>query len=131
MGIGKSIEKEVRKQGIKITAFAARINCTRNNVYDIFKRKSVNTELLNTIAAVLNVAPSFFSGAKEYKTAQPVKVIEDTPVGYETAAQLELQKKLIAYMEGEKKVSEEKIRKLEETVKVLEEKIKRLSSRKK
>lgn len=130
--IGKKIEKELRRQGIKITAFAVRINCTRNNVYSIFKRQSVNTELLNKIAAVLNVDPSFFYATqKEYKTAHPPRQVEEVEEGYKPAAnQLELQQKLIAFMEDDKKNSDEKIRQLEETIKKLEEKIKRLSNRK-
>ena len=130
--IGERIEKEVRRQGIKITAFAVRINCTRNNAYDIFKRESVNTELLDTIAGVLNVDPSFFySTEKEYKTAHPPRHVEEGQEGYKPAAnQLELQQKLITFMEDDKKASDEKIRRLEKTIKKLEEKVKRLSKRK-
>lgn len=52
--IGELIEKEVRKQQIPITAFATKINCNRNNVYNIFKRNTIDILLLKQISQVLN-----------------------------------------------------------------------------
>ena len=52
--IGQVIEKEVRKQGWKIEKFAKAIGCERNNVYNIFKRSSIDILLLAKISAVLN-----------------------------------------------------------------------------
>lgn len=51
--IGELIEKEVRKQGISITAFADSIFCRRNNVYDIFKRNKIDVVQLGLISRVL------------------------------------------------------------------------------
>ena len=51
--IGELIEKEVRKQGWKMEDFAEAIYCTRVNVYDIFKRKSMDTDQLALISKVL------------------------------------------------------------------------------
>ncbi|WP_291528490.1 hypothetical protein [Bacteroides sp. UBA939] len=51
--IGELIEKEVRKQGISITAFADSIFCQRNNVYDIFKRSKMDVVQLGIISRVL------------------------------------------------------------------------------
>lgn len=51
--IGKLIEKEVRKKQMSITAFADRICCKRNNVYDIFKRSTIDIVQLKRISQVL------------------------------------------------------------------------------
>lgn len=51
--IGELIEHEVRKQEIPITEFAERIHCKRNNVYDIFKRNTIDVMQLIAISKVL------------------------------------------------------------------------------
>lgn len=61
--LGELIEKEVRKQGLTITGFAREINCERNNVYDIFKRTSIDVELLGRISKALN--HNFFKDVAE------------------------------------------------------------------
>ena len=52
--IGKLIRDELRRQGRGATWFAAQICCERTNVYTIFKRKSIDTELLLRISQVLD-----------------------------------------------------------------------------
>lgn len=52
--IGELIEKEVRRQGMSIVGFAERINCQRNNVYDLFKRNKIDIIQLKRISIVLN-----------------------------------------------------------------------------
>lgn len=61
--IGNLIEEEIGKQQMKIIVFAEKINCRRNNVYDIFKRSSIDTEQLKQISKVLN--RNFFSELAE------------------------------------------------------------------
>ena len=51
--IGKLIGKVVKEHGIQKSEFARRINKTRQNVDDIFKRESIDTELLFNISVVL------------------------------------------------------------------------------
>lgn len=51
--IGKLIGKVVKEHGIQKSEFARRINKTRQNVDDIFKRESIDTELLFNISTVL------------------------------------------------------------------------------
>lgn len=71
--IGKKIQEEVYKQGISITGFAKKINKSRNVVYNIFNRESVDTNLLNTIGKVLHCDFfSLYSAQKEY-TQEGVK----------------------------------------------------------
>lgn len=51
--IGNIIQKSVKKKGIKVTVFADQINCSRRNVYEIFKKKNIDTELLQVISEKL------------------------------------------------------------------------------
>jgi hypothetical protein len=54
MFIGEMIEQELKRQERSVTWFADKLMCERSNVYDIFKRKSIDTELLARISTVLN-----------------------------------------------------------------------------
>lgn len=53
MHIGHEIELELRSQERTITWFAGKLCCTRRNVYRIFERESIDTELLRRISVVL------------------------------------------------------------------------------
>ncbi len=65
--IGKKIEDEVYRQGISVTDFAVKVNRSRNVVYDIFKRESIDTNLLNAIGKILKCDFfSMYSSQKEY-----------------------------------------------------------------
>lgn len=57
--IGKIIEAEVRRQHKSVTWLSNAIHCDRRNIYNIFKRESIDTELLRRISLTLNV--NFFS----------------------------------------------------------------------
>lgn len=52
--IGKLIEEELRRQGRSVSWFAEKLYCDRTNVYSIFKRKSLDTDLLLRISQILN-----------------------------------------------------------------------------
>ncbi len=51
--IGHLIREELIRQERTPSWLAKKINCERTNVYDIFERSSINTELLERISAVL------------------------------------------------------------------------------
>ena len=51
--IGQQVKLVLETKGISITEFAKRINKSRENVYSIFSRKSVDTSLLTKISEVL------------------------------------------------------------------------------
>lgn len=51
--IGEIIKKTVKEKGLTVTEFGKRISTHRRNVYDIFKRESVDTELLQKIGKAL------------------------------------------------------------------------------
>ena len=44
--IGELIEKELHRQERSVTWFANKLYCDRSNVYSIFKRQSIDTDLL-------------------------------------------------------------------------------------
>ncbi len=52
--IGKLIEAIVKKQGLSNAEFARRINTTRQNIPDIFKRETLDVKQLFTISEQLN-----------------------------------------------------------------------------
>lgn len=52
--IGNKIKMTVTKKGMTVSEFGRRINKSRENVYSIFKRKSIDTALLSTISKVLD-----------------------------------------------------------------------------
>lgn len=51
--IGSKIKNTVIKKGMTVSEFGRRINKSRENVYSIFKRKSIDTALLLNISKVL------------------------------------------------------------------------------
>ncbi len=52
--IGKLIEAELRRQERTVSWFARKLYCERTNVYDIFKRRSIDTDMLLRISFVLH-----------------------------------------------------------------------------
>lgn len=52
--IGHEIEKVLRTQGRSVSWFAKQICCERTNIYSIFNRVSIDTELLFRISKVLS-----------------------------------------------------------------------------
>lgn len=52
--IGKIIEEELRNQERSVVWLSRKLNCNRTNVYKIFHRASIDTELLLKISNILN-----------------------------------------------------------------------------
>lgn len=52
--IGEKIKEVFDNTNLKVVEFAKRLNTTRENVYDIFKRKSIDTQMLHDISQILN-----------------------------------------------------------------------------
>lgn len=52
--IGELIEEELHRQERSVTWFANKLYCDRSNVYKIFKKQSIDTELLLRISVILN-----------------------------------------------------------------------------
>ncbi|MBR4350069.1 MAG: XRE family transcriptional regulator [Bacteroidales bacterium] len=53
--IGKLIQQTLKKQGRSPSWLAEQINCNRDNIYKIYQRSNINTELLMHISIVLKV----------------------------------------------------------------------------
>ena len=52
--IGQLIEAELHRQERSVTWFANKLYCDRTNVYKIFRKQSIDTELLLRISHILN-----------------------------------------------------------------------------
>ena len=57
--MGRMVEEVFRQfkasnRGCNVTWFAGKLNCDRRNVYDIFRRSTIDTQLLTQICIVLN-----------------------------------------------------------------------------
>lgn len=126
--IGKKIKDELYKQGISVSTFAKKINRSRNVVYDIFERESIDTALLNKIGIILRLDFfSIYSDQKEYKKEGVQSLyVRDEKAPYASHSEqlkaLEKQnelllseiaylKKIVDLMEGKKKVSAKKSKK--------------------
>ena len=57
--IGQLIKDELERQERSVSWFARKLYCDRSNIYKIFKRSTIDTELLMRISVVLN--HDFFS----------------------------------------------------------------------
>jgi hypothetical protein len=68
--IGQLIKERVKHQKIDVTEFAKLINKERSNVYDIFKRDSLDTDLLKKIGQVLDY--DFFQHLLEPRTINEI-----------------------------------------------------------
>ena len=51
--IGKIIEDELRRQERSVTWLSRKIHCDRRNIYDIFSRTSIDTDLLYRLCVAL------------------------------------------------------------------------------
>ncbi|HLC83859.1 MAG TPA: hypothetical protein VJI69_08510 [Bacteroidia bacterium] len=126
--IGKKIKDELYKQGISVSSFAKKINRSRNVVYDIFERESIDTALLNKIGIILRLDFfSIYSDQKEYKKEGVQSLyVKDEKASYNTHSDqlkaLEKQnelllseiaylKKIVDLMEGKKKAPFDKKKK--------------------
>ena len=52
--LGQLIKTELERQERTPTWLAKKINCDRTNIYRIFERKSIDTDLLSRISTALN-----------------------------------------------------------------------------
>ncbi|MDR3218617.1 MAG: transcriptional regulator [Dysgonamonadaceae bacterium] len=51
--IGSIIRQKVNESGISVKNFAKMLHCSESNAYSIFKRKSIDSELLVLISEIL------------------------------------------------------------------------------
>ncbi len=53
--LGTYIKNKVKEKGITVTEFARRIHCTRRNIYQIYKKNSLDTDLIKRISHALEI----------------------------------------------------------------------------
>ena len=51
--IGEKIKKVFDSKGLSVSEFGRRINMSRENIYSIFRRKTIDTGLLSQISIIL------------------------------------------------------------------------------
>lgn len=73
--IGKIIQATIKSQGISVVSFALQINCTRRNLYQIFKKDHIDTALLQIISDRLGV--NLFLN---YLSVQEIKNYQNVPL---------------------------------------------------
>lgn len=54
MHIGNLIKEELERQERTVSWFARKLCCDRSNVYKLFKRSTIDTELLLRVSKILN-----------------------------------------------------------------------------
>ena len=54
VSIGKLVEEELRRQNRSVAWLSRELNCNRRNIYDIFSRNSIDTELLYHLSVILH-----------------------------------------------------------------------------
>jgi hypothetical protein len=98
--IGKKIKEELYRQGIPVSVFAKRINRSRNGIYDLFERQSIDLELLSKISSVLKY--DFFALYDLSKYRQPQNTVaEPEPTEDHRQQQLELLEQKFRLLEME------------------------------
>jgi transcriptional regulator with XRE-family HTH domain len=69
VAIGKQIQAVVKKRGMKVEELAKRLNVSKPNIYDIYRRNTIDTGLLERLCKVLD--HNFFETfAHKYRTQQ-------------------------------------------------------------
>ncbi len=53
--IGKLVKQAIKMRGMKVSELARRINTSRENMYGIFRRQSIDTVLLQKLSTALDV----------------------------------------------------------------------------
>ncbi|MBR6775639.1 MAG: XRE family transcriptional regulator [Bacteroidales bacterium] len=71
--IGKLIKSELSRQGRSITWLSTQVNCSRENLYKVFRRSWIYTDLLFEISKALDY--DFFKECSEfYKRHKDVEI---------------------------------------------------------
>jgi len=74
--MGKMIQQILKARGILVSDFAKTIHCSRTNVYNIFKRKTIDINLLRQIVDVLELNMSDFISLEKRCSNRCIAVIE-------------------------------------------------------
>lgn len=116
MHIGKKIKEVWRDSRLKGTEFAAAINKDRQVIYDIFKRETIDTGLLQKIGKVLDY--DFFT---YYSAAAPLTAQEEK-VAYGLKAEIQRLEEELKLCKRQLSEVEKRCELLEKVNKLMEEK---------
>lgn len=102
--IGEIIEERLRAQNVNITKFAKALHTKRENVYSIFKRESIDTELLKKIGHIANY--DFFQDLLEPETVKEIvlrnsmtnKIYVELTLTDDEAEAIGLDKKIVKHL---------------------------------
>lgn len=83
---GSEIRKVLKEKGMTVSEFARRINKSRENAYDIFRRKSLDTDLLSIISQTLDY--DFLAKSRERKPR--VGIVSEPKAPYGNTAEHEI-----------------------------------------
>lgn len=97
VGIGREIEKVVREKRMPVKELAKKISTNRNNVYNIFKRDTIDTGLLEKIGKVLDY--NFFG--YYFSEEEIIRKVSDNNIAYTRLKDLPLLLKKIEQLESE------------------------------
>ena len=75
--IGEKIKKVLEFKGITVTEFAKRINKSRENIYSIFTRKTIDTGLLQSISKVLDYDFFMHLSSTHYALREELQVLKE------------------------------------------------------
>jgi len=98
--IGQLIKERVEHVNMEVTAFAKAIGTERSNAYDIFKRESIDTDLLKKIGQVLK--HDFFQDLLEPETIKLLMMKKG--ITRKVLIELELTEEEIKYLEIDTKL---------------------------
>lgn len=54
MHIGQRIKEVMHQKNVSVIAVAKELSCERTNIYNVFERENINTDLLRRLSLVLN-----------------------------------------------------------------------------
>lgn len=63
MHVGKLIKEVVRLKGMTVVRFADKLSCSRANVYKVFEKRSIDTDMLMRVSSILDY--DFFMAISE------------------------------------------------------------------
>lgn len=121
--IGKVILKKLEEKGMKKSEFARRINKSRQNVQDIFKRESLDTNLLADVSKVLSF--DFFQLLSSEKNYIAAIAMEEVPVYKAVKQEKPRQISQVVLLSTQLKQAQKEIRQLKKINRLLEQKLKR------
>jgi hypothetical protein len=108
--IGKEIEARYKESGIKLSEFAKRLNTSPRNVYAIFERPDIKTDLLQNIGQVLKF--NFFSLYTQPYAASDSFIISEPEAEYSRSAEKTNGVSVIVTLDGDETTLDQWVKKL-------------------